>query len=252
MITEQDLNQIQDYVIQILPQLLRQKPEIATIIENIIARQFLRRDELVLLLDEVKLFREDTNRRFEQVDRHFELQREEMNRRFEQVEQRLREERRERLDIKRRMVRMESALETLVDKITQFDMRLNIIAGTFGTEEEQKLEEVFASALSYGLNNPDIKPETIRLRQEFRDTEGVVFLRKGKFVEIDLIAEANKLTVFFVAAFAEIAAVEMLARKVKLVELQNPDKKVQGIFISPGAGEEIKQCCTEYGLELLD
>jgi hypothetical protein len=365
MLAKKDFSQIQDYVIQILPQLLREKPEITATIEGIIAHQFTRRDEFIGLLEEVKLLREDMNhqfprrdeligllkevkllredmdqrfelmdqkfeaqrketermnQRFELMDQKFEAQRketeqqfklmeqkfeaqrketermnqrfelmaqkfeaqrketerqfklmeqkfeaqrketerrfdalrEEMNQRFEQVDQRLDKQHQDILDVKRRVIKLESTVDRMDEKITRFDLRLNMLAGTLGTEKGQMLEEVFASALSYGLKNPDIKPESIQLRQKFVDTEGIVFLRKGKHIEVDIIAENGKLTVFEVKATPTIGDVDIFAMKVKLIQLQNPDQQVHGIIISPWANEEVKQCCTEYDLALLD
>ena len=306
MLAKKERNQIREYVIGILPQLLREEPEITATIEGILAHQFPRRDEFARLLDEVKLLHEDMNRRFElkeqkfelmeqkleayredterwfealhkemnqrfealheemnqrfeQVDKRFEALHKEMNqrfeqvdKRFEQVDQRFEEQHSEILDVKRRVIKIESGQALLLDKMTRFDMRLNMLAGTLGTEKGQRLEEVFASVLSYGLNHPDIKPESIQLRQQFVDTEGLVYLRKGKYIEVDIIAENGKFTVFEVKATTMIGNVDEFARKVKLIQLQNPDKKVRGIIISPWASEEVKQYCAEYDLELLD
>lgn len=46
--------------------------------------------------------------------------------------------------------------------------------------------------------------------------------------------------------------VGIFAKKVQLIQSQNPDKQVKGIFMSPGAGEEVKECCTEYDVEFVD
>ncbi len=173
-----------------------------------------------------------------------------MNQRFEQVDKRFEEQHREILDVKRRVIKVESGQALLLEKMTRFDMRLNMLAGTLGTEKGERLEEVFASVLSYGLNHPDIKPESIQLRQQFVDTEGLVYLRKGKYIEVDIIAENSKFTVFEVKATTTIGNVDEFARKVKLIQLQNPD--VRGIIISPWASEEVKHCCAEYDLELFD
>jgi len=156
------------------------------------------------------------------------------------------------LNIKRRMVKVESTVEGVSQKITQFDAWLKIFTGNIGTEKGQKLEELFALGLAYGLKNPNIKPETIQLRQLFMDGEGLVFSRKGQYIEVDIIAENGRFTVFEVKATARIEDVDMFARKVKLIALQNPDKQVEGIFISPGIEESVKQCCAEYGLECID
>jgi twitching motility protein PilU len=66
MIGEQDLNQIRDYVVKILPQLLNQDPEISTTIEGLIA-QHSRREESQLV-NEVRLLREDMQHIFAMID----------------------------------------------------------------------------------------------------------------------------------------------------------------------------------------
>jgi hypothetical protein len=312
---EKDFSQIQNYIIQVLPQLLRQQPEIVTTIEGIVAHQFPRRDEFARMFEEVKLLREDMHRRFEQTDRRLDLverhleqtdQRlEKMDRRIELVEQRLEkieqrielvEERLEKMDrridlveqrlekmdrrielveqrlellreemnqrfdkqhqeilgIKRHLIKVESTLERMENKITKFDAWLKIIAGNVGDEKGQALEQLFALGLTYGLKNRDVKPETIQLRQQFVDTEGLIYLKKGKYIEVDIIAEDGMFTVFEVKSSAVGTDVETFARKVKLIQIQNLDKQVQGIFISLGAKDEVKQCCQEYDLELID
>jgi hypothetical protein len=317
MIDEKDFNQIRNYVIQILPQLLRTEPEIVATIEDIIAQQFPRRDEFNRLLEEVKLLRESMDRRFEQVDRRLELLREEMERRFEQMDRRfelLREEMERRfeqvdqrfeqvdkrleqidqrfeqvdkrleqidqrfeqidqrfeqvdqrfeqvdkrfeemhqdfLDVKRRLIKVEAGQQTLLNKMTGLDAWLKTTTGNLGTEKGQQLEELFALALGYGLDHPDLKPESIRLRQELIDMEGVAF-KKGYITEVDLIAENNQLTVFEIKATAKVSDVDFFALKVEVVQAQNLNQVVQGIFISMGANERVRQRCVQRGLKLL-
>jgi len=291
-VAKKDLSHFREEVLTILPQLLREEPEVITAIEGIIARQFPRRDEFASLLKEIKLQREQTSqqiklqreestRQLEQTNRRIDLLGEEMNRRLEQMEQRieqveqrvdlLHEEMNQRFDqvdqrfeqvdqrfdqvhqdhleLKRRVIKLESGQKQILEKMTGFDAWLKVITGNQGTG--QTLEDLFAIALRYGLKNPNIKPESIRLRQELMDVEGLVF-RKNYGTEIDLIAENGKLTVFEVKATANIDDVDLFGMKIELVRLQNRDKKVQGILVSPGAGERIKKRCMEFRLELLD
>jgi hypothetical protein len=291
MLAEQDLRQVQEYVLQVLPQLLQQNPEVATTIEGMIAHQFPRRDEFARLLEEVghlweeiKLLREDTNKQFElfrqemnqlredtnkqfklfreemnqlreDTNKQFELFREEMNRRFEEEKRernlRFEEEKRERLEMKRRLIKVESTVNRMDEKITQFDAWLKIVTGNIGDKRGQEAEQLFALGLSYGLKWADIKPETIKLRQMFMDEEGVVFPKKGKYIEVDIISENGKFSVFEVKTTAVETDVVTFARKIQLVQHQMPNKEVQGIFISPGASEEIEQCCKEYDVEFV-
>jgi len=288
MLEKQDMSQMQEYILQVLPQLLQQNPKVATTIEGMLAHQFPPRDEFIQLLNEVKLLREDTNRRFEllqaemnqrfeQVERRIEqveeriellqnevkLLREDTNQRFEEVEMRFEkrfdllqeemnrrfdEEKRERLDIKRRLIKVESTVNRMDEKITQFDAWLKLVTGNVGDKRGQEAEQLFALGLRYGLKRSDIKPETIQLRCQFVDTEGIVFPKKGKFIEVDIMAEDGKLSVFEVKTTAVDTDVMTFARKVQLIQHQTPDKQVSGIFISPEASEAVKQCCTEYDL----
>ncbi|OAD22662.1 hypothetical protein THIOM_001523 [Candidatus Thiomargarita nelsonii] len=297
-VAKKDLSHIREEVLTILPQLLREEPEVITAIEGIIARQFPRRDEFASLLKEIKLQREETSRqiklqreetsrqiklqreetsrqleqtnrridllgeemnrrleqmeqRIEQVEQRVDLLREEMNQRFDQVDQRFDQVHQDHLELKRRVIKLESGQKQILEKMTGFDAWLKVITGNLGTEKGQTLEDLFAIALRYGLKNPNIKPESIRLRQELMDVEGLVF-RKNYGTEIDLIAENGKLTVFEVKATANIDDVDLFGMKIELVRLQNQDKEVQGILVSPGAGERIKKRCMEFRLELLD
>jgi len=306
MLAKQDFNQMQAHILQVLPQLLRQNPEIATTIEGMLAHQFPRRDEFAQLLNEVKLLRIDTNQRFEllqgevnqlreemnkrfellqaemnrrfeemdkrfellqadmnrrfeesekKTEKRFELLRADMNRRFEEMEKRLEilqadmnEEKRERLDMKRRLIKLESTVTRMDEKITRFDAWLKIVTGNVGDKRGQEAEQLFALGLMYGLKRSDIKPETIQLRCQFMDAEGIVYPKKGKFIEVDIMAENGKLSVFEVKTTAVDTDVVTFARKVQLIQHQTPDKQVSGIFISPEAREEVKQCCAEYDL----
>jgi len=273
MLAKRDFSQMQEYILKVLPQLLRQNPEIATTIEGMLANQFPRRDEFSQLLNEIKLQREESNQRIEQVEERIELLREEMNRRFEQVERRIEqveqrieqvernlellreemnrrfeEEKRERLDLKRRMIRVESTVDRMEKKITQFDAWLKVVTGNVGDKKGKDAEQLFALGLNYGLKRSDIKPESIQLRQIFMDEEGIVFPKKGKFIEVDILGENGKFSVFEVKTTAIDTDVVTFARKVQLIQHQMPDKPVSGIFISPNASEEIEQCCVEYDL----
>jgi len=80
MLAENEFKQIRDYVIKILPDIIRQEPEVATTIEGILAEHFPRRDELAQMLAEVREHRQETKGNFEQVDQRFE----QVDQRFEQ------------------------------------------------------------------------------------------------------------------------------------------------------------------------
>ncbi len=261
MIEEKDFPKIRDYVIKILPEILRQEPEIVTTIEGILAEQFPRRDEFARMLDELTQHRQETHQSFEQIDQRFEQvdqrfeqvdQRfEQVDQRFEQVDQRFDDMHQTQLGMKRDIAKIQHGQERLIEKIDGQEKWLKLVIGDLRNEKGQTLEDLVAAALRYGLKNPDINPENIRLRQKLVDTEGQVF-KPGFSTEIDLIAEDGTLTVFEVKASAKPGDVYLFSMKVELVAVQNPDKQALGVFISLEAGEEVKQQCAEYGLALVD
>ncbi len=241
MLDEKDFSQIRDYIIRILPELIRREPEIATTIEGMLAELFPRRDEFARLLDEVREHRVETRQRSEQVDQ-----------RFDRMDKELGEVKQGQLEVRRGVAQVQHGQEMLLKRMDGQEAWLRFVIGDLHTEKGQMYEDLVAVALRYGLKNPDISPDKIRLRQKLVDAEGRVFRKRGQTTEIDLIAEDGKLTVFEVKATAEIDDVEIFAQKVELVAAQNPDKAVRGVFITLAASHEVRQRCAEYGLDLVD
>jgi DNA anti-recombination protein RmuC len=148
MLEEKDFAEIRDYVIRILPELLRQEPEVAATIEGILAEHFPRRDEFARLLDELAKLREDTNRQFEQtrqemnrrfellqeeMDRRFELLREEMDRRFDSLREEMNQQfelmHQEQLGIKQDVSRLRSAQEGILKRMDAQDKWVHLVTG---------------------------------------------------------------------------------------------------------------------------
>ena len=68
-----------------LPDLLDRRPDLEPTIYGAFLKTFVRREELALVLNELRTLRNEMNRRFEQVDQRFE----QVDRRFEQVDRRI-------------------------------------------------------------------------------------------------------------------------------------------------------------------
>lgn len=246
MLDQAELVQVREYVIKILPELLRTEPEIGTTIEGILAQHFPRRDELARMLDEVRDFRSETNQRFEQIDSRFE----QVDSRFEQVDKRFNNIDRSLLLLKREQIQLKAGQETLLKRMDGVEAWMSFVNGVVRNEKGSSLEEVAAAALRYKLQNPDIAAENVRLRQKLVDREGVIF-PTGFETEVDIVAENGELLVFEVKSTGRASDVSLFALKVNLVRSQNPYKRVSGLFIAPAASPEIQQECTKYGLQLL-
>ena len=78
-----------------LPDLLDRRPDLEPLIYQGFLGAFARREEVALVLKELRELRTEMNQRFEQVDQRFDEVRTEMNQRFEQVDQRFDEVRTE-------------------------------------------------------------------------------------------------------------------------------------------------------------
>ncbi len=127
---------------------------------------------------------------------------------------------------------------------------IELTTGCPRTPIRHNLEDVVAAAFRLGLQNPNIRAEHVRLRQEIVDTDGVIF-RAGRRKEVDIIATDGELLVFEVKSAPKVGEVEYFADKVELVRLQNPDKQVRGVLVALGVGEEIRRACRAHGLMLL-
>ncbi|MCP4358736.1 MAG: hypothetical protein GY796_12020 [Chloroflexi bacterium] len=254
MLAENEFKQIRDYIIKILPDIIRQEPEVATTIEGILAEHFPRRDELAQMLAEVREHRQETKENFEQVDQRFEQvdQRfEQVDQRFEQVDQRFDEVHQEQLGMKRDIIQLRHGQELIIKKIDGQEKWLRFVTGQMRNDKGQTLEDLFAEALRYGLNNPDLKAESIHLRQTLDDADHLVF-PSGFTSEVDLIIENGKISVLEVKATAKPGDVELFALKIQVIAAQNQDKEVEGIFVSLAASDEVRAHCDKHGIQLID
>ena len=77
--------ELEDFMRQKLPDLLREHGEFRYEIMGILADVFASKDDLKQVLEEIRKLREDSNRRFEKMDQRFEEMNCTMNQRFEEM-----------------------------------------------------------------------------------------------------------------------------------------------------------------------
>ena len=133
-----------------LPDLLERRPELEPVIFQGFLKAFVRREELAVILDELRELRAEVDQRFEQVDQRFEqvdqrleraegatnALRAEMNQRFEQVDQRFEQ--------------VDQRFEQVDQRFEQVDQKIEV----FRNEMDQRFEEVEARMvdLEFGLH----------------------------------------------------------------------------------------------------
>jgi len=275
MLTIQELDEVKHYVLRELPHALEQDPQFVLFIEGIISEKFPRRDEFARLLDELTATRQEQRQGFQRVDERFEgvdRRLEQADQRFDQVDRRLEgvDQRLEQVDQRFEQVdqRFEQVTQEMRDqgaKLTQEirdqgdrltqemrDLRdwVELIAGHLQTRVGRSLEDIVAGALRLGLSRPDIDPQNVRLRQKISDPTGLVY-KPGKQKEVDLVAQDGELLVFEVKSAPDVDDVDEFADKVELVRLQNPDRLVTGVFVAVGAEADVRQYCTQHGVQLI-
>ena len=134
-----------------LPDLLERRPELEPVIFQGFLKAFVRREELAVILDELRELRAEVDQRFEQVDQRFE----QVDQRFEQMEQKIevfRNEVDQRFEkVEARMVALEFGLHQAIDRLgSRWGIRNEIVfrktiatllEESFGVEVEQRVIE---------------------------------------------------------------------------------------------------------------
>lgn len=179
-----------------LPRLLREHPEVRHELWGLMLEAFPSRQEFMALLEEMRAFREDSNRRFEAVDRRFEELRADMNQRFEAVDR-----------------RFEAVVEELRDhgrQLRELSLHFSALGGRVGRGLEKIVKEVVEEFAGQAF------PFAERL--VLRDEAGEVFGVAGAEVEFDLYAHNG--TAYLVEVKSHLKADDVLKfyRKVKYAE----------------------------------
>jgi hypothetical protein len=167
-----------------LPRLLREHPEVRHEIWGIFLEAFPARQEFTTLLEEIRAFREDADRRFEELrvdmDRRFEA----MDRRFEAVDRRF-----EAVD--RRFEAVDRRFEAIIGEMRQtreqaerrsreLELHLSALGLRVGRGLEHVIREIVEEFSGQTFTTAD--------RLVLIDTEGVVFGVRGAQIEFDLYA----------------------------------------------------------------
>jgi len=254
-IEQKTIQEIEDYILHELPRVLEKDTRFALFLEGLLSEKFPRRDEFSQMLAEMREMREDMNQLREdmnqlredmnQLREDMNQLREETNRRFDEVNSRLDKQHKDILVLKRDVTRINASQQNLLRRYDGQEAWFKVNLGDLGNLKGKRLEEMFAAGLRYGLGDPDISAEQIRLRQRLKDD---VFFPKG--TEVDVIARNGELIVFEIKATGYEDDVNTFAHKMKIFRDQHPDVRVRGVLACMGA-EHLRERCLEENIELL-
>jgi hypothetical protein len=234
-------------VVKSLPMLLKEHPELRTEIYEIISDEFVRRGEFYdymkksderfeSLLQELRAFREDTNRRFEELREDMERRFEEVYRRFEAVDKRF-EELRE--DTNRRFDKVDSNSKDLKDWV-------GIVVGGFQRRAGRSLEDAVAGTLRIALGR-EVKPENITMRKKIMDDEGMIG-PAGREYEIDLCITNEDCLIFEIKSYAEEEDIERFNDKAELTKKKLGLKRVEKALITLDKHPSVVKLCDKFGI----
>jgi len=272
-------------VVKSLPGLLREHPELRTEICKILSDEFVIRSEFYeymkksderfeRLLQELKAFREDTNRRFEAADKRFEAldkrfeeMREDMNRRFEAADKRFDAIDKRFEEVYRRFEVIDKRFEEVYRRFEAIDKRfeevyhrfdkvdrdfkdlkdwVGIVVGGFQRRAGRSLEDAVAGTLRIALGR-EVKPENIMMRKKITDDEGLIG-PKGRSYEIDLCVTDTESLIFEIKSYAEEEDIERFNDKAELAIKKLGLKKVEKALITLEKRPSVVELCDRFGI----
>lgn len=213
-------------------------------------------DRFNILLEEIKILREEGERRWQEairrLDEHLKIL-QEHNKRLEEHSKILQEQSRK-LDEhskileeqNRRLEEHSKKLELLTQELISLRKRQDVQIGALGARWGLKTERSFRNAVK-GLMEEylSVKVE----RYEAIDYEGEVFDgRPGKVVELNLIIENGKLIVTAIKSSVSVGDVLLFERKVKFFEKKEGKKAYKKVIISPMVEPKALELCKELGI----
>ena len=224
-----------------LPELIKKRPSLRDGLRDILKDVFVGKEEIVLILNELRLQRESSDRRFEEmlkrfeaidkrfeaVDKRFEEMREDMNRRFEEMREDMNrrfEEMRE--DMNARFKEVYGELKLMRE---DFHNAISSIGGRWGRRAEKTFREGMREILQKYFK-AEVKEFYIE------DREGIVKGRPGRY-QIDLLITDSCHIIIEVKAQANDMDVNKL-HKLGMAYEKQTGVKPRLILLTPFAREE--------------
>ena len=197
-----------------LPRLLREHPEVRHELWGMMLEAFPSRQEFTMLLEELRAFREDSNRRFEAMDRRFEELRADMNQRFAAVDRHFEELR---TDMNQRFAVVieelrgyREQLRSQDQRLRDLDLHISSLGGRVGYGLEQMVKDIVEEFANQSFPSAE--------RLVVWDEKGEVFGIAGAEVEFDLYVHNGTDYLVEVKSHLKVTDVLSFYRKVKFAE----------------------------------
>ena len=228
-----------------LPDLLDRRPELEPLIYQGFLGAFARREEVAMVLKELRALRTEMDQRFEQVDQRFE----QVDQRFEQVDQRFEQVRAE---MDQRFEQVDQRFEQVDQRFEQVEARID----AFREEVNQRFDEVF-QALDrlggrWGIRNESVFRRTMAalLEESFGAAveERVI---EGEQFDVVIVAPDQHILVE-IAASVGASIQERLERKRRLYTEATGVAPVRVLLATADIYSYRAQALREAGIEVIE
>jgi hypothetical protein len=227
-----------------LPELIKKKPSLKAKLKDMFSDVFVERDDMVKILEELRLQRENSDKRFEEINKRFEAmdkrfeemlnelnkQREDTNKRFEAVDRRFEAVDRRFEEVFRELRALrEDMNKRFVEMAKEFHNAISSVGGRWGTRAERAFREGIKEILEKYFN--------AKVREFYiDDKEGIVKGRPARY-QVDLLIKDSYHIIIDVKAQANEMDVNKL-HKLGLIYEKQKGVKPRLILLTPFAREE--------------
>jgi hypothetical protein len=233
---------------QNLPRLLREHPEVRHELWGIMLEAFPSRQEFMELLQEMRAFREDTNRHFEELRQDMDRRFEAIDRRFEAVDRRF-----EAIDRRFEAIdrRFEAIIEELRSHREQIDnmgrelREMRIGFSSLGIRVGTGLERAIQGVVEEFAGETFPFAERLVLRDEGGEVYGIA----GAEVEFDLYAHNGKAYLVEVKSHLKSGDVLIFDRKIKFAARQLARQVIPlviALSMEPKAEQQMRELGIKY------
>ena len=253
-------------VLEMLPQLLRERPDLAFKLYEELREHFVPKDyfEKFLqkfdeMLREMREMRKEYNERFAKIDERLEEMRREYNERFARIDERLEEMRREynerfeemRREYNERFLRVENQIAELSRRISELSVEvknLRVQVGALGRRLGRNLEVLILETYSDALSRFGVKISEIR-RLRVTDPDGKI-LPVGAELEIDIFVTDEKKVLMEVKSFVERDDTKWFFVKCKRIE-ELLGMRAEKVIIAVEATDKAQEFCRDNNITLI-
>ena len=238
-----DAEQFDQLVLQRLPTLMQQNPQIQGLILDLARQNFAERketdDRFYQLLGELRRDREEQNRKWQEYTQEQNHKWEEQNRKWNEQNRKWDEQNRKWEDAKQEFDKMHQAIMAITNK---HDRSITALGARWGIKSESS----FRNAL-VGILEKSFDVQVLNITDY--DDEGVVFGRPDQ-IELDVIIKNGLLIICEIKSSISRSEMYTFERKVRFYEKRHQRQANRMLVISPMVDTRAKQVAKKLGIEI--